>query len=58
MTGSSGNDIRKCALEATDELIVRLLGIIAKYGEKIGLVTISSSPYSGKRLKMASNSCT
>lgn len=37
MTGSSGNDIRECALEATDELIIRLLSVGARYSQKIGV---------------------
>lgn len=41
MTGSSGNDIREGTLEATDELIARLLGTFARC-EKNVLVTISS----------------
>jgi hypothetical protein len=34
LTGPSGNDIRECALEATDELIIRLLGVVAKIRRK------------------------
>jgi hypothetical protein len=34
MTGPSGNNIRECGLEATDEFIIRLLGVVADIQRK------------------------